>query len=236
MKSKIIIFSILFLFIISLAFSYPHFIKIYDNKLFSEWVAAFDSGNLEGATKIANKMAWFDEKGSAYYLAHIRISESIQLSGQAKIEMLTETLKNLERARYSIPGAPSWQFLMQKSSVNALLGNKNKALEYAEEACQQGRPLTIEECLNGRFSYDDPQGSKWEAIQFYEKSNIYNLIGESDKFESKFYEAVSVKYFNVNKANALLGTIVNDQRYTKKMLKMYCSPESPVDIFYCKAN
>jgi hypothetical protein len=233
LKNKIIIIVVLLFTSIFIYFSYRGFIYNYDDKLFSQWVAAFDAGDLTGAAKIAKKMAWFDEKGSAYYLAHIAIRESIQLNGVAKIEKISNALKDLEHARYSIPGAPSWPFTMLKASLNAFLGNRSKAAEYAEEACKQGKTLSIEECLNGRFSYDDPQGSRWEAIQFYEKASLYNLIGKGNKFESLFYEAVSLKYFDVKEANIIINNIHHDPQFNSKLLNLYCSPDSPADVVFC---
>jgi len=233
-KSKKIVISLMLIILTLCVFDF--FLRKYDASLFSNWVTSYDNGNDIAAKDFAKKMDWFDEQGSAYYLAHIDVSDSIHLSGRDKTAKLLGALDRLEKARFTILGANKRPFVMLKASINALLGDKQRADEYAKKACKLNRPMTVEECLNGPLSFDDPEGSRWMAVQYYEQAILYNVVGSGDKTRSKFYEAVALKYFDVASANLVFKELVRDGHVTSEMRKTYCNPVSPVDSAVCKGK
>ena len=209
-------------------------LKKYDEKLFTEWVMAYESGDDLYARKIANKMNFIDTWGSAYYLSHMDVSDSIRLNGGARNAKLSDALARLEAARFSLPGADRRHVVMLKASISAMLGDRNRAVKYAAEACKLNKPMAIEECLNGPFSFDDPQGYRWMALQYYENTTLYNFIGNGDKTRSKFYEAIALKYFDVEQARQLRDELIHEGRFSAEMETMYCSTSSPIDVAACK--
>ena len=74
------------------------------------------------------------------------------------------------------------------------------------------------------------------ALQYYEQTNLYNVVGKGNKTRSRFYEAVAMKYFNIEKANFLRDELVHENVFTDKMQEIYCNPVSPVDAVICKVK
>ena len=212
------------------------YIKRSEEKIFGDWIISYESGNDVAARKFASKMDAFNSQESAFYLAHMAVSDSINLNGQARTARLSDALKKLENSALSIPGSNQRPVIMLKASINALLGNVKRATSYAIEACKLNKPMPVEECLNGPLSFDDPEGSRWMALQYYEQTNLYNVVGKGNKTRSRFYEAVAMKYFNIEKANFLRDELVHENVFTDKMQEIYCNPVSPVDAVICKVK
>jgi hypothetical protein len=229
-KLRLAIFGFVGVLCASIAF---HFVRELDDKLSNGWIAAYENRNDVSAREIAAKLGRIDPSSEAYYLAHMDISDSVRLSGKSRDAKLSNALRRLENVSYHLPGSNEQMVVMLKAAIAALLGNKALATKYATEGCTMNRAMGLEECLGGPFSFDDPEGSRWMAVQYFERASLYEAVGAGDKTNATFYKAIALKYFDLEQARSLLEVLVHDGRFTDEMGKAYCNPVSPLDASVC---
>ena len=79
-----------------------HFaIKSYEERLEERWVDAYEEGNDESARLIANKMGVINKSESAFYLAHVEVSDAIKAHREQKRQILSKALTDLEGVNFS---------------------------------------------------------------------------------------------------------------------------------------
>jgi hypothetical protein len=234
-KRKVVVIVIMSLALLLCAFYFYNRAQGYGDVIFIKWVNAYDNGDDIAARELANKFTYIDPEGRAFYLAQIDVSDSIHLTGEKRNLLLSGALKRLEDALLHLPNANERDVFLLKASLAALNDDRRLAEVYAKKACKlmKIKNVGFEDCLGGHYSFGDPGGSRWAAIQLYENATLYNALGTGDKANSKFYEALALKYFDLGQAHELIGELKRERRFSDEMKKTYCNPASPPDIAVC---
>lgn len=228
-KVYFFLFAIFTLFVL---FAYV-FSRKYNEEIFSAWLTSYNNGDDAHANILANQLWLVDPQARAVYLAHVAVSDSIHLSGQAKIERISVALERLENAWLHLPEANERDVFLLKASLSAMAGDTRRANTYASDGCKLIRPMDVEKCIGGHYSFADPNGSRWAAVQLYEDASLYDAIGAGDKTSARFYEAVALKYFDLGQAHRMIDELVREGHFSDEMKKTYCNPASPPDIAVC---
>lgn len=193
-----------------------HFgMRWYDN-----YVKADDVG-----ARRATKYLWWvgSNEWSAFYLAHMAVSDSIELTGQQRTEVLAHALAVLDKAKF--PTRADSDVYWLKASLNAMLGNISKAKEYVSKACAFNKLTNNDrDCLlmtyRGRNETDFY--SRFSAVREYEVIQIAMAIGGFNKSELEFGEMMALVSFDKAKANQLRDSLMQEGQMTPKRASDYC--------------
>jgi hypothetical protein len=221
----------------------------YDTRLFIEWHVAYESGDYILARSVANRMRFVDKKNSSFLLAVLAVTDSIKLDGKAKKDAINTGLRTLESVDFtSWPSGGQQTVLVTKASLNAMLGRKEMAVKYANEACDLlaktwpygGNFATHESCMSrlrgdgsgvghvgGGISY------RYDAIGVYDAAALSLLIDGGDSDGVLFSKALSLQYFDVDQARKIRDGLIKAGKFTPQMEKAYCATES-LDPVTCK--
>lgn len=202
--------------------------------LIGKWYQSYDSGKDYEARKIADEIGSYDQTESAVFLAHLAVSDSIHLHGQARKAELAAALERMRSARpgihFNLNAQPRY---MLQATISTMLGDRRAAMRYATIGCKS---TAVEQCISGAYIPNHLFHSRLTALQNYETATLYMAIGQGDKTNAIVREAAALRLFDQAKSHSLISDLKKEGRFTPSMQDIYCDPASPVDPELCPAK
>lgn len=194
-------------------------------KLVGAWHQAYSVGNYKYARRLANKIAWYDQRDGSYYAAHSAVLDSINVYGDVSNVGLADALRNMSGAWFGIDSNSNESpYYMLEATISAMLGDKHAAVHYATRGCS---PVVLEKCISESFTDNRGFDDRLTALRNYEAAMLYLAIGKGDKTNAIFYEAVALRYFDTKRSIRLIDQLKRADRYTAEMQAQYCDPAAP---------